>query len=117
MNTMFRFLGVIKVFILSVLLVGFANTAQATHYAAADIHVDYVGTSSTDYTYRVTLNIYKACELTTGGFPNANLPTTTTLFWRSIGGCSPGSSVVMNTPIIDTLDKLCDTFKSRNSCR
>lgn len=84
----------------------------ATHYAAADIHVDYVGTGPTDYTYRITLNIYKACEP-----GNAGLPGSTTLRWKTLSGCGPSGFATMTVAKIDTLDQLCDTFKSQNSCR
>ena len=107
MNT---FIKQFKSFVLIVLLVLLSKETSASHYAAADIHVDYIGTGPTDYTYKITLNLYKACE-----WGNASLPTTTTLNWSS--SCFPGGSTTMTTPVIDTLDQLCDTFKSQNSCR
>ncbi|MBL7710882.1 MAG: hypothetical protein JNL13_00385, partial [Chitinophagaceae bacterium] len=75
------------------------------------MHVDYVPTAASPYTYRVTLNVYKACE---GG---ATLGDRATLFWESISGCLPGNNLDMGTPQKDTLDKLCDTFKAISSCR
>ncbi len=98
--------------LMSILLLALSFNARASHLAAADMHVDYVGTGPTDYTYRITANVYKSCE------PGAiDLPPTLTLNWESISGCAAGSSGDMGVPTIDTLDKLCDTFKSTNSCR
>ncbi|MBL7713139.1 MAG: hypothetical protein JNL13_11760, partial [Chitinophagaceae bacterium] len=85
--------------------------ARANHLAAADMHVDYVPTGATPYSYRVTLNVYKACE---GGIP---LGLTARLEWESISGCLPGGFRDMGPVTIDTLDKLCDTFKAISSCR
>jgi len=112
MIKLLNYFAPLKVVILSAFFVFLGLSSQASHYAAADMHIDYVGTGPTDYTYKITLNLYKACEPN-----NAGLPTTTTLNWRSIGGCGPSGSTSMTSPIIDTLDKLCDTFKSQNSCR
>lgn len=102
----------IKVLLLSVLLIGGSFSAQASHLAAADIHVDYVPTAGSPYTYKITLNVYKACE--TGAI---DLDTITTLHWESASGCAVGGLGDMGKPKIDTLDQLCDTFKAANSCR
>ena len=100
----------IKVCLISLLLIGSYSSAKATHLAAADMHVDYVPTKG-PYTYKITLNIYKACE---GG---ARLGDAATLQWESISGCLPGNFGPMTRLSIDTLDKLCDTFKQYSSCR
>lgn len=87
--------------------------SRATHLAAADIHVDYVPGGASVYTYRITLNVYRACERT-----SARLDTNATLNWSSISGCIAGKfSSPMGKPQIDTLDQLCDTFKAYNACR
>jgi hypothetical protein len=113
-----RFL--LKIAFSCLLLLGPLLPASATHYAAADIHVDYIGTGPTDYTYRVTLNIYKACEMTrrdASGKPvmNLDLPASVDLYWKS--SCFAEKSSLVLSPLIDTLDRLCDTFKSMNTCR
>ncbi|WP_344823173.1 hypothetical protein, partial [Rurimicrobium arvi] len=102
----------IKLFLLVFLLPFLPLQSKASHLAAADISVDYVPTAASPYTYRVTLNVYKSCEI--GAAP---LATSATLNWKSISDCFPGDSRDMGTPQIDTLDQLCDTFKKINSCR
>ncbi|WP_344823486.1 hypothetical protein, partial [Rurimicrobium arvi] len=98
--------------LLYLLPVMLAFQSKASHLAAADISVDYVPTAASPYTYKITLNVYKACEL--GAI---DLSKTETLNWESISKCLPGDSRDMGTPQIDTLDQLCDTFKKINSCR
>lgn len=95
----------------TMLLTALSFQSQASHLAAADIHVDYVPGVST-YTYRITLNVYRACER-----GSAPLSTAATLRWQSISGCNTGGSSDMGAPKIDTLDQLCDTFKAYNACR
>lgn len=110
MNKVSKWMTTIKLCFLSMLLLGLTINAHASHLAAADIHVDYVGTGPTDYTYKITLNVYKSCEPS-----SIDLSLSETLVWSS--SCFPGSSVLMTAPKIDTLDHLCDTFKAVNSCR
>ena len=113
MKRMFSFSLTAKALALSLMIIvmsGFAT--RASHYAAADMHVDYVGTGPTDYTYKITLNLYKACE-----WGNADLPLVTTLNWKSASGCGISGLGDMTLLSIDTLDQLCDAFKSQNSCR
>lgn len=110
MNKLSHMLTYFRACVLSLLLLGISINAGASHLAAADIHVDYVGTGPTDYTYKITLNVYKSCEPS-----SIDLSTAATLNWTS--SCMAGGSSLMGAPIIDTLDHLCDTFKSINSCR
>ncbi len=95
----------------------FNRKASATHLAAADIYVTYVGegadgcSSTTQYKYVITLDVYRACELGSAG-----LPTQERVYWASANAGFSDDRLI-NTPEIDTLDDLCPTFKPDNSCR
>ncbi len=101
--------------LITVMLV--AGHVKATHYAAADLHATYVGigvdpcSGLRDFSYEVTLDLYKACEPN-----NANLGATADIVIRST---SAGYNITQNVPVlsIDTLDELCDLYKPQNSCR
>jgi len=88
-----------------------AQRASASHVAAADLYLDYIGTGPTNFKYKVTLVVYKACEPN-----NALLDTFTTVNFTSScwGGFS--QTVVERTPP-DTLDQLCANFSPVNACR
>src|SRR5687768_15030054 len=102
------FLGVMLL-----LLCGIGNTAKASHVAAADIYMDYIGTGPTDLKYRITLVVFKACEPN-----NSGLGTQETVYFTSTctGLIAPGFTLPM-TQGPDTLDQLCDNKKDSNSCR
>lgn len=128
MKKIISFVAPFKELMLTFLIVGFLGfNVSASHFAAADMHVDFIGTGPTDYTYRITLNLYKACEPGNAHLPGALIwnPTTLTydtlarpdLDWRSLSGCGPSGSGVMTIIARDTLDQLCDEFKPQNSCR
>lgn len=95
----------------------FSNASKATHFAAADIYAKYVGigvdpcSGLRDYKYEITLDVYKACEP-----GNASLGATENIRIRSANAAFDNT---INVPVssIDTLDELCDAFKSQNSCR
>lgn len=90
-----------------------SGKAIASHYAAVDLYVDYIGTGPTNLKYRVTLVLYKACEV-----GSIDLPLTTTVNIASgPSGCGVGTSLPLNNPVIDTLDGLCPSFSAINSCR
>ncbi|MCB0699773.1 MAG: gliding motility-associated C-terminal domain-containing protein [Chitinophagaceae bacterium] len=95
----------------------FSFRSNATHIAAADIYITYVGggadgcSGTSEYKYVVTLDVYAACE--TG---SARLgPTARVDFASTNAGFA--SFVNMNNPIRDTLDDLCAAFKPVNACR
>lgn len=91
-------------------LCGFAKNASASHYAAVDLYMDYIGTGPGNYKYQVTLVIYKACE------PNSiSLSNSESVDFAS--SCSGGFSRLLNQPNSDTLDQLCAQFAPINSCR
>lgn len=98
--------------LITLLCMAFGFQSQASHLAAADMHIDHVPGAASPYTYLVTLNVYRACER-----GSAPLGTSATLRWQSISGCATGGSGDMGLPKIDTLDQLCDTFKAYNACR
>jgi len=87
--------------------------AKASHFAAADLYMEYVGTPAEPFRYKLVVNVYKACEPN-----NASLSTFETLRLWSVnaGACADFSMNVMGSPE-DTLDQLCDNFKPSNSCR
>lgn len=87
--------------------------ANASHYAAADMYVDYVGSGPTNLKYKVTLILYKACE------PGSiDLTTTTSVRIYSPGGCSNQQlTLPLNVSSRDTLDQLCANFAPVNACR
>ena len=114
-------LGALSTFVL--LLAGMGE-ARASHYAAADIDVQYIGPKAqqgfcggviAQYTYIVRLRIYKSCE------PGSiDLSTTESYSVLSPSGCSPFTttrSVTVKPENIDTLDQLCAQYKSQNACR
>jgi gliding motility-associated-like protein len=102
--------------------------AHADHLAAVDLSAEYIGTGPTDMRYLITLKVYKICEPdygTIGNYPTGpytmNLQlfstdyvtvksaTTTPTFTNSVQVNQVGGE--------DTLDQLCGTYKSQNSCR
>lgn len=94
------------------------DKAKASHFAAADLFLTYVGdgvdgcTGTTEYKYLVTFDIYKACEQGSAG-----LPQNVSISYQSTNSGDPVGFLAMSTPRIDTLDGLCDNFKKDNSCR
>ncbi|MCB0700959.1 MAG: gliding motility-associated C-terminal domain-containing protein [Chitinophagaceae bacterium] len=111
------FLRRFTAFLLPVLcFIAIGNDAKASHLAAADLYITYVGggadgcSGTTEYKYVVTFDIYRACE---GG---ATAPTSVSIQWGSVNAGVNGN-LNMNQPIRDTLDQLCAAFKPINSCR
>lgn len=95
------------------------GAAHATHLAAADISVKYIGSAPGQcvpiFTYEVTLDVYKACEP-----PNADLSATESVSISSPSGCFAGIinlSMTVTPDNIDTLDQLCLDAKQFSSCR
>lgn len=90
--------------------------AKASHYAAADLFITYIGagvdgcTGTTEYKYSVTFDIYKACEA-----GSIDLPAQVNITYFSNNAGFNGI-IPLNAPTIDTLDGLCDNFKDSNSC-
>jgi hypothetical protein len=94
-------------------LFGLGNSARASHLASGDLYLDYIGTGPNDLTYRITLVIYKACEI-----PNATLGNTAII---DISSASCNQSFLnLTIPMTqgpDTMDQLCPDFAPVNSCR
>ncbi|MEZ5015608.1 MAG: gliding motility-associated C-terminal domain-containing protein [Flavipsychrobacter sp.] len=94
------------------------SKAKASHLAAADIYLTYVGagadgcSATAEYKYVITLDIYRACERTSAG-----LGTQENVTYGSVNSGVPNTTLTMRFPQIDTLDGLCETFKKDNSCR
>ena len=103
---------------------------SASHYAAGDIQVTFIGNDSLDRRYQVIYFVYKVCERSNPNDPNsgmnallsaqenlqissinANVNLTHTRTWDSIGVNPDGSA-----KRLDTLDQLCGNLKSQNSC-
>jgi gliding motility-associated-like protein len=118
-------------FCLAVLFSGLGvQTARATHFAAGDIQVTFIGNDSTDLRYLVQYFVYKVCERLDPNNPNSGMNAllgqneTITVSsinagvnishsrkWDSIGVNADGSA-----KYLDTLDQLCGNLKSQNSC-
>ena len=102
-------------FILFFIVAGLTpNKASASHYAAADIYLDYIGTGPNDLTYKVTLVIYKACEWSDTATA-IDLSNFESIRFQSSCGSIPSILVSGNAP--DTLDQLCPAFAPLNMCR
>ncbi|WP_165836272.1 gliding motility-associated C-terminal domain-containing protein [Taibaiella soli] len=92
------------------------NKTLATHFAAADMYITYIGTGPTDLKYRVVLDIYKACE---PGAANLTYPEHISYSSAKLGVNVTQVAVDTtgtNHPS-DTLDQLCSSFTAINSCR
>jgi gliding motility-associated-like protein len=108
-----------RLFLMLMLVLGAATTsfkASASHYAAVDLYLTYVGSGPSDLKYKITLVIYKACE------PGSiSLSTSEGVSFNSSCGTLP----FMSLPTIpnelgyqeDTLDQLCANFAPINACR
>ena len=94
--------------IMLLLLCGFGNSARASHLAAADLYLNYIGTGPNDLTYRITLVIYKACEI-----PNATLGNTANITIKSVScnqtfpsfsisiTCTPPNTIITDIDVDD----------------
>ena len=103
------------------LVVASFGAAHATHLAAADISVRYIGNRPGEcapiFTYEVILDVFKACEENSAGLGNSE-----TITVYSPSGCFAGTinipvTIGQNGSRIDTLDQLCADAKQLNSCR
>ncbi|XZF16012.1 gliding motility-associated C-terminal domain-containing protein [Chitinophagaceae bacterium MMS25-I14] len=92
------------------------KTGYASHFAAADMYVKYIGTGQADLRYAIVLDVYKACEW---GNSDLYYPEYVTISSASLGVAS--YTVTMDTAGTghrsDTLDQLCSQFAPINSCR
>jgi gliding motility-associated-like protein len=89
-----------------------SQKAFATHVAAADLYLDYIGTGPSNLKYKVTLVVYKACEPF-----SSSLTTLETVTFNSV---SCGQNISKPLPMTggpDTLDQLCANFSPVNACR
>lgn len=113
---------------LSLLGLSGMQRAYADHLAAVDLDVEYIGTGPTDMKYLITLKIYKICEPdygTIGNYPNGPYTMNLGLFGTDyVYIKSALASPAINSGVTvtqvggeDTLDQLCGTYKSQNSCR
>ncbi|RYE26006.1 MAG: gliding motility-associated C-terminal domain-containing protein [Sphingobacteriales bacterium] len=96
--------------------------ATASHIAAIDMFVTYVGagqdgcSGTTDYSYQVTVQLYMACENgSTGGDPTIN-------YWSDNLGQTFTTQLpqLLNKdglPAPDTVHSLCPIYQDSNSCR
>jgi gliding motility-associated-like protein len=109
-------LGALSIFIL---LLASTQEVRASHLAAADIDVRFIGPKpqqgfcgafQTEYRYILTIRIYKACE---DPFP---LNSTISYNVTSPSGCAPTVSGTADTIRTEILDQLCGQFKDSNSC-
>src|SRR5690606_22345521 len=86
-----KFYSNLKKYILILLCsVGLLSTqnSYASHYAAVDMYIDYIGTGPSDLTYRIVLQVYKACERYPNGGMNVGLSPNETVHILSPSGCA-----------------------------
>ncbi|HLO71161.1 MAG TPA: hypothetical protein VK167_09850, partial [Flavipsychrobacter sp.] len=95
-----------------------ANKSNASHLAAFDMWVTYIGagidgcTGTTEYKYEVALDIYVSCEGGAGpvtGF--ISIPYTSATL-----GAGGNATTTITTADLDTVSELCDSLKPFNSC-
>ncbi len=85
--------------------------AKASHFAAADLYMEYVGDINNQYRYHIVLSVFKACE------PGSiDLGTFETIHVWSLNSNYDENFTIFGDPP-DTLDQLCPGFKPHNSCR
>ncbi|MEZ5016500.1 MAG: gliding motility-associated C-terminal domain-containing protein [Flavipsychrobacter sp.] len=115
-NKMRTVLMPLAILLLSVLS---TKTAEACHFAAADIYVTYAGKgadgcSSPEYKYDISLTIYLGCQ-------NCYLDagTTQTVRYESLNGATGVNNITVTDPNArpDTTHSLCPAFAPLNSCR
>lgn len=92
----------------------FSNKSMASHYAAVDLYMDYIGTGPTNLKYQVVLVVYKACEWGPNGTA-IDLSATETVNFSSPCGSIPSRTITGGPS--DTLDQLCPAFAPHNMCR
>ena len=103
-----RFL--IRFFILVASFFALSPQAKASHFAAGDIKVEFVGLDSLDLRYKVTVTVFYDCS---GAAPYP----TVTLYYQSLsGGINTSQSVPFDVAQNLTLSQLCPAFASQSSC-
>jgi gliding motility-associated-like protein len=103
-----RFL--IRFFILVASFFALSPQAKASHFAAGDIKVEFVGLDSLDLRYKVTVTVFYDCS---GAPPYATIE----LFWQSTSAGVNNSLLIPFDPAQNlTLSQLCPAFASQSSC-
>ncbi|MGN6475951.1 MAG: hypothetical protein ACTHKV_01910, partial [Flavipsychrobacter sp.] len=103
--------------LLTLTILATSQKALADHFAAGDLTATYIGpgldgcTGTTTYIYLVTFDEYKPCDP-----GNADLPKNETAYYQSANAGVGPVAINFTNPEIDTLDQLCDVFKSTNRC-
>jgi len=103
-----RFL--IRFFILVASIFALSSQVKASHFAAGDIRVEFVGLDSLDLRYRVTVTVYYDCK---GTAPYA----TVGLFYQSTSA-GVNTSVLVPFDVAQnlTLSQLCPAYASQSAC-
>ena len=117
MNLNYRILKPVAAAILSMLcIMGVTRDAKASHLAAADIFLTYVGegadgcSTTTEYKYLLTVDVYRACEV-----GSIAAPTSARITWGS-ENAGISNNFTMTNFERDTLEDLCEAFRPANSC-
>ena len=87
----------------------------ASHYAAGDIYVDYIGTGPNDLTYKVTVKLYRACQQ---GATFGN-PIQVAYVDTCNGVAGGGGTITCDTVgngAFQVVAALCPNFFATNSC-
>lgn len=116
MNTFLKQIG----FVLLLLTAGLVSQpAHASHYAAVDLYVTYIGegadgcSGTNELKYEVTLDIYANCgpnSASLGPTPSADVKV-----WSDQAGYD--TTYRVDNPERDTVDELCPQFKPINACQ
>ncbi|WP_276134944.1 gliding motility-associated C-terminal domain-containing protein [Polluticoccus soli] len=105
--------------VLLLLLTLNVKMAKASHFAAADITVEYAGTGPGDLTYRVIVDLYYSCNASTNPAGGAG----TVYFFSAQAGHAPyvndnTRSISMTWDgVADDIDQLCAGAKNLSKCQ
>ena len=100
----------IKIFILLMIGLGITPKVQASHFAAGDIKVQFVGLDSLDLRYRITVTVFYDCK---GIPPETTLPIH---YHSTIGNFDTTVNVPFDPSQNLTLSQLCPAYASLSSC-
>lgn len=103
-----RFL--IRFFILIATFFTLSPHAKASHFAAGDIKVEFIGLDSLDLRYRVTVTVYYDCKGT------SPYPTVGLFYQSTSAGVNTSVTVPFDVAQNLTLSQLCPAYASQSAC-
>ena len=108
--------GILSIALLLCISAGLKK-AKASHIAACDLYLTYIGggqdgcSSTTEYKYIVTLDVYIACEQGSAGPPGF-----ASIRYESVNAGVLNQNLSLSQLDRDTVNDLCAAFKPLNSC-